>query len=131
LRIGTPLRISEAGFELRAELLAASDARFPADLSDAIFDAGCLTEPLLVRNFRQGDRFKPLGVPGHKKLKDLFIENKIPLSIRARLPLLVMGREILWIPRYGRSETALVGDKTERVVQIKSFVYRGLRHDTL
>ncbi|MGN6731512.1 MAG: tRNA lysidine(34) synthetase TilS [Candidatus Binatia bacterium] len=130
-RIGTPLRISEAGFELRAELLAASDARFPADLSDAIFDAACLTEPLLVRNFRQGDRFKPLGVPGHKKLKDLFIENKIPLSIRATLPVLVMGREILWIPRYGRSETALVGDKTERVVQIKSFVYRDLRDDTL
>jgi tRNA(Ile)-lysidine synthase len=131
LKIGIPLRICESGFEWHSKLLAATDARLPADLTEALFDASCLTEPLWVRNFRQGDRFKPLGVPGHKKLKDLFIENKIALSIRATLPLLVMGQEILWIPGYGRSETALVGEKTERVVHIKSFVYRDLTRDTL
>ena len=130
LKIGTPLRIREAGSELYAEVLSAV-ARFPTDLTEALFDASCLTEPLLVRNFRQGDRFKPLGVPGHKKLKDLFIEHKIPLSIRATLPLLVMGQEILWIPGYGRSESALVRERTERVVHIKSFVYRDLTRDTL
>ena len=130
LKIGTPLRIREAGSELYAEVLSAV-ARFPTDLTEALFDASCLTEPLLVRNFRQGDRFKPLGVPGHKKLKDLFIEHKIPLSIRATLPLLVMGQEILWIPGYGRSEIALVRERTERVVHIKSFVYRDLTRDTL
>ena len=131
LKIGTPLRVGEAALELYAELLPASDARFPAALTEALFDSCCLTGPLLVRNFRQGDRFKPLGVPGHKKLKDLFIENKIPLSIRATLPLLVMGQEILWIPGYGRSQTALVSDKTDRVVHIKSFVYKDLTRDTL
>jgi tRNA(Ile)-lysidine synthase len=131
LKIGTPLRICEARFELNAELIDASGARLPADLTEALFDASCLTEPLSVRNFRQGDRFKPLGVAGHKKLKDLFIENKIPLSIRATLPLVVMGQEILWIPGYGRSETALMSAKTERVVHIKSFVYRELTRDTL
>jgi len=130
LKIGTPLRIREAGSELYVEVLSAV-ARFPTDLTEALFDAACLTEPLLVRNFRQGDRFKPLGVPGHKKLKDLFIEHKIPLSIRATLPLLVMGQEILWIPGYGRSESALVRERTERVVHIKSFVYRDLTRDTL
>jgi tRNA(Ile)-lysidine synthase len=131
LRIGTPLRVGEAGLELYAALLPASAIPFPPDLTEAIFDSCCLTEPLLMRNFRQGDRFKPLGMPGHKKLKDLFIENKIPLSIRATLPLLVMGQEILWIPGYGRSESALVSDKTERVVHIKSFVYKDLTRDTL
>jgi tRNA(Ile)-lysidine synthase len=130
LKIGTPLRIREAKSELYAEVLSAA-ARFPTDLTEALFDASCLIEPLLVRNFRQGDRFKPLGVPGHKKLKDLFIEHKIPLSIRATLPLLVMGQEILWIPGYGRSESALVRERTERVVHIKSFVYRDLTRDTL
>ena len=130
-QIGTPLRIREAGIELHAQLLPASAVSLPADFTEAIFDASSLTERLLVRNFRRGDRFKPLGLAGHKKLKDLFIENKIPLSIRAKLPLVAMGQEILWIPRYGRSETALVGDKTERVVQIKSFIYRDLTHDTL
>ncbi|HEY1233076.1 MAG TPA: tRNA lysidine(34) synthetase TilS [Candidatus Binatia bacterium] len=131
LRIGTPLRVGEAGLELCAELLPARDARLPADLTEAVFDSCCLTEPLLVRNFRQGDRLKPLGVPGHKKLKDLFIENKIPLSIRATLPLLVMGQEILWIPGYGRSQTALVSDKTDYAVHVKSFLYKDLTRDTL
>ena len=65
---------------------------------EAVFDASCLTGHLTVRNFRRGDRFQPLGMAGHKKIKDLFIEKKVPLSIRARCPLLAMGEEILWIP---------------------------------
>lgn len=131
LRIGTPLRISEASLELQAQLLPASAARLPADLTEAVFDAACLTGRLLVRNFRRGDRFRPLGMAGHKKLKDLFIEKKIPLPVRARLPLLLLGKEILWIPGYGRSQSALVGDRTTMVVHMKTLVDRELIKNTI
>ncbi len=120
LRIGTPLRISEAGLELRTELLPASARGLPDDLSEAVFDAACLTGRLWVRNFRHGDRFKPFGMVGHKKLKDLFIEKKVPLPVRARLPLLLLEKKILWIPGYGRSQSALVGDRTAMVLHVKA-----------
>ena len=118
--IGTTMRIAESRMEFTSRCVPSSQARLPANLTEAIFDASCLTAPLWVRNFRHGDRFQPLGMAGHKKIKDLFIENSVPLSIRAKLPLLIMGEEILWIPGYGRSETARVSEKTVTAVHIKA-----------
>jgi tRNA(Ile)-lysidine synthase len=56
---------------------------------------------------------------GHKKVKDLFIEKKIPLPIRRNLPILVAGEEILWIPRYGRSELAKAGPKAREILKVR------------
>ncbi len=52
--------------------------------------------PLLVRTFLAGDRFRPAGGKGAKKLKDFFIDAKLEREIRAALPL-VIGREVLWV----------------------------------
>jgi tRNA(Ile)-lysidine synthase len=57
---------------------------------------------------------------GHKKLKELFIENKIPLSVRANLPLLVLDDEVLWVPGYGRSEIGKVRAETRAILQLKA-----------
>ncbi|TMA59274.1 MAG: hypothetical protein E6J73_15955 [Deltaproteobacteria bacterium] len=57
---------------------------------------------------------------GHKKIKDLFIENRIPQSIRAKWPLLAMGEEILWIPGYGRSEAGRVEKNTGSAIYLQA-----------
>jgi tRNA(Ile)-lysidine synthase len=115
---GSSLRIPQAGSEIRSEVIKAPLVRYPADFKEAVFDSACLTGPLAVRNFRRGDYFQPLGMTGHKKIKDLFIENKLTLSARANWPLLVLGREVLWIPGYGRSELAKVTRQTERILKL-------------
>jgi tRNA(Ile)-lysidine synthase len=56
---------------------------------------------------------------GHRKVKELFIEKKAPLSARALLPLLVMGGEVLWLPGYGRSEIGRVGPNTKAVLRVQ------------
>jgi tRNA(Ile)-lysidine synthase len=61
-----------------------------------------------------------LGTDGQKKLKELFIEKKVPSSVRATLPLLAMGEEILWIPGYGRSEVAKVAPETKKILYLKA-----------
>ena len=118
--IGTTLRVFEAGIEFQSERITGCRPPLPSNLMEVIFDAGCLTGPLSVRNFRQGDRFQPLGMSGRKKIKDLFIEHKVPLSTRVQWPLLTMGDTILWIPAYGRSEVGRVTGQTERVLSIKA-----------
>jgi tRNA(Ile)-lysidine synthase len=120
LEIGTRLRINEASIEFQSELTATPQVQLEAGLMEAAFDASCLTGQLAVRNFRRGDRFQPLSMAGHKKVKDLFIEKKAPLSIRARCPLLTMGEEILWIPGFGRSEIARVSEKTTACIRMKA-----------
>jgi tRNA(Ile)-lysidine synthase len=53
--------------------------------------------PLKVRYFRNGDRMIPVGMNGHKKLKNLFIDRKIPQQQRRRIPLVVDRDEIVWV----------------------------------
>ena len=45
--------------------------------------------PLCLRSWRQGDRMRPKGMQGTKKLQDIFIDKKIPVAERHRKPLLV------------------------------------------
>jgi len=112
------LVVPEAGFTIASRRSPGTDAR-PRDDLEAVFDASALPPVLTVRNFRNGDRFRPLGMRGHKKLKDLFIEKKVPLAVRATLPLILAGEEILWIPGYGRSDVAKVEAATKEVVHVK------------
>lgn len=50
-----------------------------------------------VRNRREGDRFRPLGMAHDKKLKELLIDRKIAASSRDRIPLLVYNGTIAWV----------------------------------
>jgi len=59
--------------------------------------AADLPFPWEVRYFRAGDRFRPLGMQGEKKLKNLFIDRKIPLTERVRIPLFLCRGEIFWV----------------------------------
>lgn len=61
------------------------------------FDGDRVSFPLELRNFRPGDRFRPFGAPGGRKLKAFFIDERIPREERARLPLLVGSGEVLWV----------------------------------
>jgi tRNA(Ile)-lysidine synthase len=117
--IGTLLRIPEAGMQLSSRQIDTPFGPMATGPLETMLDLAELPGPLVVRNFRPGDRFEPLGMSGHKKVKDLFIDKKVPLSVRATLPLLATGAEILWIPGYGRSDTARVNAKTKSVLHIK------------
>jgi tRNA(Ile)-lysidine synthetase-like protein len=53
---------------------------------------------LTVRNRRPGDRLRPLGAAGSRRLKDVLIDRGIPRRWRDRLPLLCWAGEIAWVP---------------------------------
>jgi tRNA(Ile)-lysidine synthase len=108
---------------IHSERISASNFRRPDNLLQAGFDIAALREKLMVRNFRDGDRFRPLGLAGHKKVKELFIEKKVPLSVRSIWPILSMGEEILWVPGYGRSELGKVGKQTKEALYLTAVTW--------
>jgi tRNA(Ile)-lysidine synthase len=124
LRVGENLHIREAGLRIVSREILPPFPRPPVDLMDVFFDSAGFAGKLTMRNFRPGDRFQPLGMRGHKKVKDFFIEKKIPLSVRASLPLLVLGGEVIWIPGYGRSEVGKVTAQTEVISNLKAIAIR-------
>jgi len=85
----------------------------------ALMDYGSLQFPLKMRNFRPGDRFHPLGAKGTQKLKEFFIDHKVPKVERPRVPLLVSGEKIVWIAGYRIDERAKVTKDTKKVLVVR------------
>lgn len=73
---------------------------------------------LVVRNRRDGDIFKPLNSRGTKKLKEYFIDNKIPKNQRDLFPLIAINKEIIWIIGNKTSDNYKVTDNTKTVLMI-------------
>lgn len=85
----------------------------------AHFDFHKIKLPLLIRHRRRGDDFQPLGMKGRKKLKDFFIDRKIPREERNKVPLLIQGEDILWVIGHQQGEKAKVTSETREVLRVK------------
>ncbi len=83
-----------------------------------MFDMDLLPINTVLRNRREGDWIKPLGMTGTKKLKDFLIDQKIPLDERNKTLLLACGQEILWIVGHRISESIKISKKTRKVVRM-------------
>ncbi|WP_226671287.1 tRNA lysidine(34) synthetase TilS [Metabacillus litoralis] len=63
-----------------------------------------VTKPLIIRSREQGDKMKLKGMNGRKKVKDIFIDEKIPLHSRHSWPIVEDGNgNILWVPGLKKS----------------------------
>lgn len=74
---------------------------------------------LIMRNRREGDRFRPFGLRGTKKLSDFFIDRKIPRRLRDRVPLLVDGNDILWVVGIRRADKARITENTRKILEVQ------------
>lgn len=83
------------------------------------FDFDSIRGELKIRNRINGDRFKPFGLKGSKKLKDYFIDNKVDKELRDKIPLLVDDENILWVMGYGTSEIHKVTSRTQKMLVIE------------
>ena len=72
-----------------------------------------------IRIRRDGDYFTPLGMKGRKKLKDLFINEKIDKSKRSKIPLILFDNEIAWIVGLRISEKFKITEETKRILIIQ------------
>lgn len=90
----------------------------------AYLDGERIDGPLVIRFCQPGDRFHPLGAPGHKKLKDFFIDQKIPRAQRPYVPLIVSGEDIVWVVGYRIAEGYKVRTDTRSVLRLRCEAHR-------
>lgn len=82
------------------------------------FDYDKIENTVLIRTRKSGD-FICINKQGNKKkLKQFFIDEKIPKSTRDSLPLITDGSHIMWIPGYRRSEAYKVEEGTRLILEI-------------
>ena len=83
----------------------------------AVVDAATLPAVLGVRSRKPGDRLRPLGLSGHKKLQDLLVDLKVPRAERDVTPLVVDDRDrIIWVAGYAIADDFRVTGQTKSVV---------------
>jgi len=82
--------------------------------------AAALRLPLAVRSRRPGDRFRPLGAPGARKLQDFFVDRKVPRGERDTVPLVVDASDrIVWVVGQTVAEDFRVTDPSRGVILLK------------
>ena len=111
--IGEELFVPESECVFKAERDLTSETA-GAEVLDV--DYNRISLPLTIRNRKPGDVLKmPFG---RKKLKDFFIDKKIPASRRDRIPVVLSGSEIIWIPGYYKADCVRINDETEQICRL-------------
>ncbi|MFQ5694566.1 MAG: tRNA lysidine(34) synthetase TilS, partial [Terriglobia bacterium] len=125
LRVAAPGRVRlPGGGALDFKLVAVAELETRYNECSSAADAARARFPLVVRNWQPGDAFQPAGARRRKKLKALFLQQRLPAAERGETPVVVCGGEILWVARLGiaapyglssASRTALlIEERTER-----------------
>jgi tRNA(Ile)-lysidine synthase len=60
-------------------------------------DADTVALPLTIRSWHPGDSFVPLGMKSRKKVSDFFVDQKISRGIKQNVPVVLSGKNIVWI----------------------------------
>ena len=94
-----------------------SEVSFSAE-DVAYFDAEEIQFPLKIRLWKEGDKFRPLGMNGEKKISDFLIDEKVPVPRKKTILILESKEMIAWVVGYRISDQFKISDKTKRVMKV-------------
>jgi len=111
--------IPALGLAVTCQIVDRRAAESAAGPMTAFFSLAAASLPLTVRSRLPGDRFRPLGMAGEKKLKAYFIDAKIPRPERGRIPLLLAGSRIIWLVGCRLAADLQPGDQDKQVLLVR------------
>ena len=92
-----------------------SRGRSPHQAQKEFFDADKVGGEIILRHWRAGDRFLPIGMKSAAKLQDLFVNAKIPAARRRELALAATADgEIFWVEGWRIGERFKLTPQTAR-----------------
>lgn len=100
---------------MHAEPAAAEDVT--GDVRSVVVDVGEARE-LTIGPPAEGERMRPLGMKGSKKLSDLLVDEKVPQRERHGIPVVRDGERVVWLAGVRMSDEYKVGPDTARAVRL-------------
>lgn len=119
LRDNIPEKIEFNNYNIYFELYKnETKVEFSKNSLIKLFDYDKIKEKIIVRHRKEGDRMIPLGMSGNKKIKDIFINAKIPKEERDLTPILCFDEKISWVVGLKTSQEFKVTKDTKTILRI-------------
>ena len=99
--------------------LREESGNYKCKINEMLVDLDKIKGPLFLRSRRDGDRMVWFPDGREKKIKSIFIDEKIPQKDRNKIPLLTTGNEIIAIVGSRVSEKYKLTKETERALVIE------------
>lgn len=118
-----PGEITLPGGTMRAELLYLESGALAALLAvvgpfHALLDAAAAGTDLRIRARRPGDRIKPTGFDGTRKVQDMMVDARVPSKARATLPIVTNTDHVVWIPGLAVDRRAAAGPESRHILHL-------------
>ncbi len=110
---------------LKMETVQRVNQKITTDKNIVLLDSDTITFPLLLRKWKQGDYFYPLGMKkksgalAKKKLSKFFIDQKIPIQDKEKIWVLESNKKIVWILNNRIDDHFKVTDRTVNLLRIQ------------
>ncbi|MEO6891978.1 MAG: tRNA lysidine(34) synthetase TilS [Ktedonobacteraceae bacterium] len=119
---GAELLVDDLELEVRRALVRqdweAVWRLLPATRLAVYVDGDAVGAPLRVRTRRPGDRMRPLGMAGEKKVQDLLVDKHIPRAERGSIPLFFSSAHCLWVAGLCLDDRVRLTSTTQHVVRL-------------
>jgi tRNA(Ile)-lysidine synthase len=91
----------------------------PSENRYAILDWDQLVFPLILRRWKAGDHFQPLGMKGSKKISDFLIDNKVPLPDKQHVWVVESSGNIVWVVNHRIDDKYKITANTSRILLLE------------
>ncbi len=118
LEVDKPLEILEASIKSTLRRVSRQDLTNCQNPSVIYFSAEHIELPLTVRSRLPGDRIKIKGLSGHKSVKDIFRELKIPENQREICPIVEDRNGLVWVHGGVLAESCYISAQTQDIFQL-------------